>query len=260
MAVPAAQLRQPILWGALLLALAAPSVARADPPAPPPAVAPVAGPPAPGDDEGEPKLSLPTIADRDAWLRSGFRMGLALSYGELVGLGGAPSGRLLGFIVRLGIRLDRDWSLVTSLQYARASSTGGVDGLRYSGTIDPTWHVTPHLSLALGLGFGGIVEGSTGRPDISPAGGTLAGSYTFPTANPPLPTCSGVGVSVLGRAEWSIVLGPRSATSFALEAIGQWTGCVDDTGITDQFTAQEIVRRQWWPQTGGTAIWGFTWR
>src|SRR6185437_14727726 len=123
-AVPAAQLRQPILWGALLLALAAPSVARADPPAPPPAVAPVAGPPAPGDDEGEPKLSLPTIADRDAWLRSGFRMGLALSYGELVGLGGAPSGRLLGFIVRLGIRLDRDWSLVTSLQYARASSRG----------------------------------------------------------------------------------------------------------------------------------------
>lgn len=272
------QLRHTTFSTVLVVALAFPSVALAEstrPPIPSPSptnAAPerTASPPkadpssiggaVPDDKEGEPRLSLPTIADRDAWLRSGFRMGLGVSYGDLVGLGGAPSGRLLGFLVRLGVRLDRDWSIVASLQYARAQSAGGLDGLRYSGTIDPTWHVTPHLSMALGLGFGGIVEGSTSRPDISPLGGPLASSYTFPTANPPLPSCSGVGVSALARAEWTIVLGPRSATSLALEAIGQWTGCQDDTGHVDTDSGQAIVRRQWWPQAGGTAVWGITWR
>lgn len=222
-----------------------------------------AGQPAPvtlNESEGEPKLSLPTEADRDAWRRSGFRMGLGVAYGDLVGLEGAPSGRLLGFLLRLGVRLDGDWSLLASLQYARASAAGGLDGLRFAGTIDPTWHVTRHLSLAVGLGFGGIVEGSTSRPDVMPLPGTLANSYTFPSPGPPLPSCSGVGVAALARAEWTIVLGPRSATSFALEADGQWTGCADDTGHVDLDTGQAIVRRQWWPHTGGTVQWGFTWR
>ncbi len=223
----------------------------------PPAAAP---PAAPSDSEGEPKLSLPTEADRDAWRRSGFRMGLGVAYGDLVGLQGAPSGRLLGFLLRLGVRLDPDWSLLASLQYARASSAGGIDGLRFAGTIDPTWHATSHLSLAVGLGFGGIVEGSTSRPDVSPLPGELSSSYTFPGPSPPLPSCSGVGIAALARAEWTIVLGPRSATSFAIEAVGQWTGCVDDTGRVDLDTGQAIVRRQWWPHTGGTVQWGFTWR
>jgi hypothetical protein len=226
------------------------------------AIVPAAVPPpaAPNDSEGEPKLSLPTEADRDAWRRSGFRMGLGVAYGDLVGLEGAPSGRLLGFLLRLGVRLDPDWSLLASLQYSRASSPGGLDGLRFAGTIDPTWHATSHLSLAVGLGFGGIVEGSTSRPEVNPLPGSLSTSYTFPSPSPPLPSCSGVGVAALARAEWTIVLGPRSATSFAIEAVGQWTGCVDDTGQVDLDTGQAIVRRQWWPHTGGTVQWGFTWR
>jgi hypothetical protein len=224
-------------------------------------VSPAAPPPAAtNDSEGEPKLSLPTEADREAWRRGGFRMGIGVAYGDLVGLAGAPNGRLLGFLLRLGVRLDPDWSLLASLQYARASSPGGLDGLRFAGTIDPTWHATSHLSLAVGLGFGGIVEGSTSRPDVSPLPGSLSSSYTLPSPGPPLPSCSGVGVATLARAEWTIVLGPRSATSFALEAVGQWTGCVDDTGHVDLDTGQAIVRRQWWPHTGGTVQWGFTWR
>jgi len=224
-------------------------------------VSPISAPPAgANDDEGTPKLSLATEGDREAWRRSGFRLGLGLSYGELAGLEGAPSGRLLGFLLRLGVRLDPDWSLLVSLQYARASSSSGLSGLRFSGTIDPTWHATSHLSLAVGLGFGGIVEGSTNRPDVNPLPGTLDTSYTFPGASPPLPSCSGVGVAALARAEWSIVLGPRSATSFGLEAVGQWTGCVDDTGHVDPDTGQAIVRRQWWPHAGGSATWGITWR
>jgi hypothetical protein len=253
-----------------VIALAFAGQARAAPPTSfPPAPPGTAGVPAAtpppiaataADNEAEPKLSLATEADRDAWRRPGFRMGLGVSYGELIGLEGAPSGRLLGFLLRLGARLDPDWSLLASLQYARASTAGGLDGLRFSGTLDPTWHATSHLSLAVGLGFGGIVEGSTSRPEIAPLPGSLSSSYTFPSASPPLPTCSGVGVSALARAEWTIVLGPRSTTSFALEAVGQWTGCVDDTGQIDVDTGQSIVRRQWSPHTGGTLQWGFTWR
>jgi hypothetical protein len=238
---------------------AAPAIAPLAAPSPVPVV-PAAKPASPDDAEGEPKLSLPTEADRDAWRRTGFRMGLGITYGDLVGLEGAPSGRLLGFLLRLGVRLDSDWSLVGSFQYDRASSAGGLSGLRFAGTLDPTWHLTNHLSLAVGLGFGGIVEGSTSRPEITPLPGTLSTSYTFPSASPPLPSCSGVGLASLARAEWTIVLGPRSATNFALEAVGQWTGCVEDTGQVDNDTGLAIVRRQWWPHTGGTFQWGFTWR
>ncbi len=239
--------------GVALLSSACPPPARAEPP--PPAAAK-------DDQEPPPKLSLPTMADQEAWRRPGFRLGLGLAYGDLIGLEGAPTGRLLGFLVRLGVRLDRDWSLLGSLQYARvsAATAGDLSGLRFSVTVDPTWHATSHLSLAIGVGLGGIVSGSTGRSDISPLGSTLSSSYTFPSADPPLPSCTGTGVTGLARASWTWVLGPRSATSLAVEALGQWTGCVDDTGQVDRDSGVAIVRRQWWPQTGGTASWEITWR
>ena len=210
------------------------------------------------EDEGRPRLSLPTESDREAWKRDGFRLAIGLHYGEMFGLAGAPSARLIGATVRLGLRLDADWSILTSFQYGVMSR--GLTGLRFSGTIDPTWHATRHLSLALGLGFAGISGGGTGRPDIDPLPNTLAASYTFPSANPPLPSCTGGGVAALARAEWAIVLGSRSATTFGLEGFGQWTGCVDDTGLVDPDTGLAIVRRQFWPHAGVTGTWGIMWR
>jgi len=242
---------------AMVLTLA-PSDARAQTHAPDPA--PAVTNDKGKDDEGEPRLSLPTEADRDAWKRGGFRLGLGLVYGRMEGLDGAPSGRLLGATIRAGLRLDADWSVLASFQYASASTAGGLSGLRFAGTVDPTWHVTSHLSLAIGLGFGGIVEGSTSRPEIPPLPSTLGASYTFPTPGPPLPSCSGVGVAGLGRAAWSIVLGPRAMTSFTLEGIGQWTGCIDDTGLVEPDTGQSIVRRQWWPHVGVVGGWEVMWR
>jgi hypothetical protein len=212
------------------------------------------------DDEGTPKLSLPTEADREAWRRSGFRLALGFLYGDMVGLRGAPSGRLLGPLLRFGLRLDADWSVLASFQYVSASKSGGLSGLRFAGTIDPTWHATPNLSFAVGFGFGGIVEGRTGRPDVDPLPSTLDTSYTFPDARMPLPSCSGVGAAGLARAEWSVVLGSRSATTIALEALGQWTGCVEDTRRVEPDSGRPIVRRQWWPHAGATLAWGITWR
>ena len=195
-----------------------------------------------------------------AWQASGFRLALGLTYGKLVGLGGAPSGRLIGPIIRFGLRLDDKWSVLASFQYAAASQRGGLSGLRFAGTIDPTWHITPSVSLAVGFGFGGIVEGRTGRTDAAPLGTTLDTSYTFPDARTPIASCSGVGAAGLARVEYGYVLGPRSQTNLALEVVGQWTGCVDDTRRLEPDTGVSIVRRQWWPHTGVTLTWGIAWR
>jgi hypothetical protein len=212
------------------------------------------------DDDGAVRLSLPTEADRTAWQNSGFRLGLGVVYGQLMGLRGAPSGALLGATVRVGLRLDEHWSILTSFQYAQAKKPGGLSGLRFAGTLDPTWHVTPSFSLAVGFGFGGIVEGRTGRMDADPLPSTLDTSYTFPDARHPVASCSGVGVAGLVRAEWAYVLGPRAQTSVALELVGQWTACVDDTNRVEPDTGTAIVRRQFWPHTGVALAWGIAWR
>jgi hypothetical protein len=162
--------------------------------------------------------------------------------------------------VRVGLRLDPSWSILASFQYAAASQSGGLSGLRFAGTIDPTWHITPSISVAVGMGFGGIVEGRTGRMDADPLPSTIDTSYTFPDARTPVASCSGVGVAGLARVEWAFVLGPRAQTSVSLEVVGQWTGCVDDTNRIEPDTGTAIVRRQWWPHTGATLGWGIAWR
>ncbi|MCX5746217.1 MAG: hypothetical protein NT062_27385 [Proteobacteria bacterium] len=214
----------------------------------------------PKDDDGDPKLSLPTEADRLAWQRGGFRLGLGAVYGSFMGSRGAPSGRLLGVALRAGVRLDEAWSLLTSFQYASVARAGGLSGLRFAGTIDPTYHATPNLSLAVGFGFGGLVEGTTGRADPDPKASTLDTSYTFPNALTPVASCSGIGVAGLVRGEWAYVLGPRTQTSLALEVDAQWTGCVDETGRVEPDTGEAIVRRQYWAHTGVTLSWGVAWR
>ncbi len=245
----------------ILLAGTAPLAFAQTPPPPPSAPGPTAAPsPTADDDDGPAKLSLPTEADKLAWQRPGFRLGLGLAYGEFKGLRGAPSGRLLGAQLHAGLRLDRDWSLVASLQYASVSARGGLSGLRFAGTVDPTWHVTPSFSLAVGLGFGGIVEGRTGRADPMPLGTTLDTTYTFPDAKTPLPSCSGVGVAGLVRADYAWVLGPRAQTSVSVEVLAQETACVDRTGRVEPDTATPIERHQFWPHAGATLAWGITWR
>ncbi len=249
---------------ALLAVAACSAVARADAPAPAPAPTDTtkgtSTVPFTDEKEEPPKLSLATEADRVAWTRPGFRLSLGLVGGEMIGLRGTPSGRLIGAQLHAGLRLDRDWSVLATFQYAQVSKHLGLSGLRFAGTIDPTWHVTPSFSLAMGFGFGGFVEGSTGRPDVMPYGSTLDSSYTFGSSNPPLPQCVGVGAAALARATYSYVLGPRGETNVELEVVGQYTACVNTTRNVNPDNAQPIVREQYWPHTGVTLSWSFMWR
>jgi len=212
------------------------------------------------DDDGVVRLSLPTEADRVAWMDPGFRLALGMAYGRMQGLRGAPSGRLLGPLLHAGLRLDKDWSLYASFMYASAAQSGGLSALRFAGTIDPTWHVTPSLALAIGFGFAGLVEGRTSRPDPDPLPGVPSSSYTFPDASHPLPSCSGVGAAGLARGTYAYVMGPRATFDVELEVFGQYTACVDRTGRLDADTAQPIVREQYWPHVGVSLALGFMWR
>lgn len=212
------------------------------------------------DEDPPPRLSLPTESDRDLWKKPGFRFGLGLVYGRMYGIGGPPNSNLIGPTIRAGMRLDEAWSLMGSLQYLYATGAGGMKGVRFAGTIEPTWHATEHLSLAAGIGFGGLVQSGGTGTDPHPLGTTLATSYTFPDANTPLLNCNGVGVAGLLRAQWMMVMGPRASTGLALQMDGQWTACVDDTGRLDTDTATPIVRRQWWPDLGGSLTWEILWR
>ncbi len=224
-------------------------------------LAPVAATTAEADDALPFKLSLPTEDDRTAWKAPGLRLQLGLAYGRLQGLSGAPSGRILGPIIRVGARLDDAWSVLASFQYASVSAVGGLSGLRFAGTLDPTWHVTDSIDLAFGFGFAGIVEGNSGRPEPDASGrATLVSSYTLPKTSPPIPSCSGVGAAGLLRASWLAVLGPIFSSGFALELDGQWTGCKDNLGRVEPDTAQPIYRVQWWPHWGGTLAWVAAWR
>ena len=205
------------------------------------------------------KVSLPMESARASWQRPGFRLALGLGYGRLVGLSGAPSGRLLGPLLRVGARLDARWSLAGSFQYLSASESGGLSGLRFAGTLEPTLHFG-RWSVALGLGFGGLVEGRTGRRDATPPASTLETSLTLADADPPLARCQGVGVAALLRVDWMWIVSARTATGLSLEGSGQWTGCEDDSGRIDPDTAEPIVRRQWWPHVGVTLGWQVAWR
>jgi hypothetical protein len=257
-------MRWPLL---LLLTLALPQVAWAQSQAPATTAADAAVDAAAATTETEDllpfKLSLPTEEDAAAWQTPGFRMQLGVGFGMLQGLAGTPGSKNIPILVRIGARLDRDWSLFGSFQFAVAGwrKNGDLSGLRFAGTIDPTWHITDHLDLAAGFGFGGLVEGSTGRSDPNAEQrASLVASYTFPSARTPMVTCSGLGVTGNLRATYMWVLGPLSATGFALQTDGQWTACVETVGRVEPDTAQSIVRRQWWANAGGSLTWVISWR
>jgi hypothetical protein len=212
------------------------------------------------DDDRLPfKLSLPTQADRDAWREAGFRLELGYAYGNVRGLAGAPGADSHAALVRVGARLDPLWSLMTAFSFAAV--TQGLSGLRFLGTVEPTVHLGDHLQVAAGFGFGGLVEGRTGRPDPDATQrDALASSYTFTKPYPPLQACNGVGVAGLLRAQWLWVIGPLAASGASLQLDGQWTGCVENVARVEVDSGRPITRRQWWPHLGASLGWVVGWR
>lgn len=211
----------------------------------------------PRDDDGPVRLSLPTAEDRALWQRSGFRLGLGALYGQLSGSGSVMDLTLKGVTIRPGIRLDPGWGLYLPVEYAVTDR----EGAQFAATVEPTWYATPNIAFALGLGYAGLfgVHEFTATPPEQ-AFEQIGQSYTFPDASTPVSRCDGYGLVGLGRMELGYVLGPRSRTHLALEAIGQWTGCELSNIGRDRYSGKEYVIRQWWGHTGFTVSWGIEWR
>jgi len=242
--------RTALLAGSLLLALAwaVPVRAEADLPAP-----------ASATDAAAPRSSLPIWTADGAWRQAGFRLQLGYLYGGVLGHDGAPSAQTHAVAVRAGARLGQQVGFFAHLQYALA--VGDIFGARFLGTIEPTWHPTPHSEVGLGLGFGGFVEGRGSRPERDAAlRSELVASYTYPSASPPLPRCMGAGPAALLRAARLWPLGTLGAVGLQGQLDGQWTLCEDDVGRIEPDTARPIIRRQWWPHTGASLGVVFAWR
>jgi hypothetical protein len=198
----------------------------------------------------EAKISLAVVSDDEAWAQSGFRAGIGYAFDEVAGLASAPEGAHHSLVVRLGARLDEDWSILGTLRYG--VRPGRYPGLRYSGTIEPTLHLGG-LDLAFGLGIGGYVISTTGEAGYD--GGPLIASYTVPDDRARLTSCSGSGVLGLFRAEYPIPINDLLALGPVFQVDAQWTRCTQTTGQSDPDTAEAIELHQYW---GHYSI-GFGW-
>lgn len=205
----------------------------------------------------EVRTSLRTQTDEEAWSASGFRVGLGYSFDGLWGGGDVPGGTLHSALVRLGARLDADWSLLGTLRYGVVP--GAPPMLRFSGTLEPTLHLTEALSVSLGLGLGGLVHPDTGARTPEPTDPLIA-TLTLPDASPLLGSCSGTGVIALARVAYLYEVGEVFATGPALQADVQWTGCVETLARVDPDSGEPIELRQFWRHVSAGVTWMFWWR
>jgi hypothetical protein len=200
------------------------------------------------------RLSLPTQSDRDAWQNPGLRVQLGYGYGIVQGSGPAFSFRSQTALLRPSVRLDRQWALGIALLYGTAPN-----GVRWSVTAEPTFFIWRGLSVAAGIGFGGLLV-SNGNA----SSGTLQGSAVTvsrdTTDGERLTSCSGSALTSALRAEYMFVAGALFASGPFAQLNAQWTHCQATFGRTDQETGMPIVLTQWWQQQGGTFGWWFAWR
>ena len=205
--------------------------------------------------EGEPlfRLSLPTEDDYSAWKRPGFRVALGYGRGQIYGLYEVPEGSTTSFLLRAGARLDEQWSLMGTVRYE-----GAAGGLRYIGTIEPTFDIVPRLTLSVGLGLAGFVIIDDMQP-VPPADGVVA-TYTYDDRDPPLGGCSGNGFAASARIAYSIIVGPIFATGPAISFGSQVTRCAEVLERSDPDTGRPIELEQYWYHNGFSFDWMLTWR
>lgn len=208
-------------------------------------------------DAVDPKTSLAVLSDEAAWASTGFRVGLGYTLEGLLAEAPVPAGVVHAAQVRLGARLDADWSLLGTFRYGVLP--GATPMLRFSGTVEPTLHVGDGLSLGVGLGLGGLVHPSTGARTPEPTDPLIA-SLTLTDTTRLLGACSGTGAIATLRAEYTFQVGELFATGPAVTADVQWTACVETLTRVDPDTGAAIVLRQYWRHTSVGVGWMVWWR
>jgi hypothetical protein len=202
----------------------------------------------------EVRLGLPTQSAVDAWRNPGLRVQLGYGYGIVRGVGPAFSFRSQTALLRPSVRLDRYWALGIGLLYGT-----GPNGLRWGGTLEPTFYPWRDLAVTVGAGYGGLLVS-----DPNASSGTLQGTPVTVSrdlvAGERLTSCEGAALTALARVEYLFVVGPLFATGPFAQANGQWTHCQNTLGDTDPETGRPIVLTQWWTQRSATFGWWLAWR
>lgn len=223
------------------------------------------------EDDPDFKRSLATESDDAGWTSAGFRLSLGYAYGWEHGVGGLPEAHTNNILIRAGARLDADWSLLGSFQYAFAE--GDFSALSYMVTVDPTWHLGHGFDVAIGVGFGGLAgvqldyteEDFYYGDDELPDGEDYdidsdpSHSQTLTDAEP-LNACSAYGPAALVRVGWTLVLDDIWSIALHAETHARWMVCEESSGSRDAETGERIVARQWWTMVGANLGLSFGWR
>lgn len=195
----------------------------------------------------------------ELWEESGFRLSLHGFYGRLISLDDRLDAILKGIEISAGARLEPQWSAIGRLQYALTS--GGISGLHFNASIEPTLHVSSWLSIGVSLGLAGIIEFEDIRPDTqAELNGQLIAAYDHPLTDPTLARCEGFGASEALRVNFSLIIGPLSALTAGLYLSHQNVTCIQSTNRIEPDYATPIERRQRWTHLSWGITTGVTWR
>ncbi len=231
----------------------APGVALAQEGAPPVSQTTAA---TPEDDDPPIRLSLPTEEDIVSWQRPGFRMQLGYGQSRLSGRGPAYSLMTHTIVVRPEVRLDEYWSLAATFNYG--ISTGGFEGLRWSATLEPVLWVTRGFSVAVGLGYGGIIGNDPNSFEDDFGGSRFSRDRSQDEESS---SCDGSGLVGTGKAHYMFVVGPLFSTGPYGQLEAQWTDCRQSSfGRINLETGREIHDSQSWTHLGFTVGWLLAWR
>jgi hypothetical protein len=216
------------------------------------------------------RLSLPTEEDVAVWRSPGIRIGLGYGYGRFFGTRKTTDFSAHHIILHPDFRIDDEWSIAATATYTIAGQD--LSALRWSVSLEPTWHPWRGLGLALGVGYAGIM-GARATQTAYYADPSLPGYYV-PNPEDPVPPahsrsaigkelltdCQGSGWNTLARAEYLFVAGPLFASGPFLQGDWQWVACQQSFGDLDAETGKPINTTQWWGHRGVSLGWWVEWR
>lgn len=154
-------------------------------------------------DEPADRVSEELLTAGESWEEPGFRIRLEVGTEDLVPAAGLPAGSGLSLSAEPGFRLSRWWSISVDLTYTIVG--GEMEGLRWSGTADLTFHPWSGLFVSAGAGYGGLMVDS------------FIGFLSAP--------CTGTGPAVAAKAGWLFPVGSLFATGPVVGTQMQWVHC-----------------------------------
>ena len=214
------------------------------------------------------RLSLPTEQDLALWRSPGIRIALGYGYGRFFGTIPGTDFSAHHVILHPDFRIDDEWSIAATATYTIAGQD--LSALRWSVSLEPTWHPWKGLGLAVGVGYAGILgDRDASSFVVMPTDSYSGSNVEIPVAptrsrsalnQEVLQSCNGSGWNTLARVEYLFVAGPLFASGPFLQGDWQWVACEQDFGDVDEATGRSITITQWWGHRGVSLGWWVEWR